>query len=307
MEPKIGRILSGVGGRYTIRTGDGETLFLRARGAFRHAGKTPLVGDIVTVLPEADGSGMIREIFPRKNELIRPPMANLDFLFAVVAATNPAPSLLVLDKLLSVAEYYGISPVVVVTKSDLGGMTDDLVHIYTSAGFPVFVTGKHDTDGFFALEQFLHTTCAGKISCFAGASGVGKSTLVNRLFPHLAQAVGETSKKTERGKQTTRHVELFPISADNDTGYLADTPGFGMLDFVRFDFYELADLPHTFREFLPHLANCRYTDCTHTKEPDCGIYQALQSGEISAERHASFLAIYEELKAKPPRYTPKEK
>lgn len=299
-ECKTGLIVCGVGGRYTIRTADGASVFVRARGSFRHAGDTPLVGDTVDVGLEPDGSGKILSIHPRKNRLIRPPMANLDILFAVVAAANPAPSTLVLDKLLTVADFLHISPVVVLTKTDLGGATEALLRIYRGAGFPVFSVSTEETDGFAALQAYIAEHCKGKLSCFAGASGVGKSTLTNRLFPHLQVAVGDTSHRIERGKQTTRHVELFPLSDAPDCGYLADTPGFGMLDFVHFDFYEKHDLPHTFREFAPYLRDCRYTDCTHTKEEECGIRQALARGEIAQERYDSFLAIYEELKDKHP-------
>ncbi len=296
----VGRILCGVGGRYTIFTTDGNLLYVRAKGAFRHAGETPLVGDMVTVLADAEDSGQIRSIAPRKNAMIRPPMANLDYLFAVVAAANPAPAPLVLDKLLSVCDFVGISPVVVITKTDLAGETEHLAHIYRAAGFPVFTVSRDEDAGFAELRAFIERECTGKISCFAGASGVGKSTLTNRLFPHLSVEVGDTSRKTMRGKQTTRHVELYPLTASSDTGFLADTPGFGMLDFVHFDFYSLSDLPHTFREFSPHLAHCRYTDCTHTKEEECGIRTALSRGEIAPERYESFLAIRAELKDKKP-------
>lgn len=299
-ETKTGLIICGVGGRYTIRVADGSLVYVRARGSFRHTGNSPLVGDMVDVGLEPDGSGKILAIHPRKNQLIRPPMANLDILFAVVAAANPAPSTLVLDKLLTVAEFLHISPVIVVTKTDLGGATDTLLHTYRGAGFPVFAVSSAEETGFAELEAYIKTHCKGKLSCFAGASGVGKSTLTNRLFPHLQVAVGDTSRRIERGKQTTRHVELFPLSDAPDAGYLADTPGFGMLDFVHFDFYEKKDLPYTFREFLPLLPHCRYTDCTHTKEEECGIRQALARGELAPSRYESFLAIYEELKDKHP-------
>ena len=299
-EQKTGLIICGVGGRYTIRMADGSLVYVRARGAFRHSGATPLVGDTVDVGLEPDGSGKILSIHPRKNQLIRPPMANLDILFAVVAAANPAPSTLVLDKLLTVADFLHISPVVIITKTDLGGVSDQLLRIYQGAGFPVFSVSTEEDEGFASLSAYIAENCKGKLSCFAGASGVGKSTLTNRLFPHLQVAVGDTSHRIERGKQTTRHVELFPLSDQPNCGYLADTPGFGMLDFVHFDFYRREDLPYTFREFLPHLPDCRYTDCTHTKEEECGIRQALARGEIAPERYESFLAIYEELKDKRP-------
>ena len=224
-------------------------------------------------------------------------MANLDILFVVFAAAKPEPSLLTVDKLVTVAEHKGIEPVIVVTKADLEPeRAEHFAEIYRKCGFQVFVEGiGYDKSG---IEEFLRGK-AGMTSAFAGASGVGKSTLMNRLFPELELATGEVSEKTLHGRHTTRHIELFPLDrqfGEGAGGYLADTPGFGMLDFVQFDFYTKEDLPYVFREFSPYIGKCRYTKCSHTKEEGCAILEAVENGGIPRERHMSYLALYEELK-----------
>lgn len=333
------KVIKGVGGIYEIRLSKesadelrslgiepdrGDRLCCKARGVFRHERVTLLAGDNVTVridaelmLADMNGSGkkdaqrekqrsearagvMIEEILERKNELIRPPMANLDRLFVVFAATKPEPSLTTVDKLVTIAEYRKIEPVIVVTKADLA--PDDAERyagIYKKCGFDVFVEGiGFDRSG---IEDYLRS-CRNDTSAFAGASGVGKSTLMNRLFPELRLATGEVSEKTLHGRHTTRQIELFPLDrqlGEDAGGYLADTPGFGMLDFAEFDFYGKDDLPYVFREFEPYIGRCRYTKCTHTKEEGCALLEAVRNGDIPAERHQSYLELYEILKSKP--------
>jgi ribosome biogenesis GTPase len=148
------------------------------------------------------------------------------------------------------------------------------------------------------LKQYIDTALDGKIAAFSGASGVGKSTMLNRLFPRLSLGTGELSHRIERGKNTTRCVELYPITEGADAAYLADTPGFTMLDFERFDFFDKEDLPQTFREFDAYIGECRYTKCSHTKEEGCAVLDAVKRGEICKCRHESFLEIYEVLKQK---------
>ena len=326
------KVVKGVGGIYEIRLDRkdadklrgygiepdrGDRISCKAKGVFRHERKTLLPGDDVTVRldtglmladrqdetnkkrDEARAGVLIEEIKPRKNELIRPPMSNLDLLFVVFAAAKPEPSLITVDRLVTVAEFKGIEPVIVVTKADIAPEeAGRYAAIYKKCGFNVFIEGiGYDKSG---LDDFLRANGA-RISAFAGASGVGKSTLMNRLFPNLGLATGEVSEKTLHGRHTTRHIELFPLDrqfGESATGYLADTPGFGMLDFVQFDFYTKDDLTDVFREFEPYISKCRYTKCTHTKEEGCAILEAVRSGEIPAERHASYLAFYDELKNK---------
>ena len=320
----IGRVIKGVGGLFTVRMErggegpssaplDGKILFARGRGALRQKGSL-LVGDRVRVLyddssfsitdgeglPSPDGTGIvIEEILPRSCALIRPPMSNLNLLFVTVAAASPDPVFETVDKLISIAEFNGIEPVMVVTKCDLNpDYAQRIANCYRKAGFTVFCEGK-ETDGVESgLKDYIQTALDGKIAAFSGASGVGKSTMLNKLFPALSLETGEISHRIERGKNTTRSVELFPLSGEENCGFLADTPGFTMLDFERFDFFEKEDLPATFREFLPHIGNCRYTKCSHTKEQGCAVLEAVKRGEISRSRHRSFAALYEVLKKK---------
>ena len=325
-----GTVIKGVGGLFTVRLFpvssahrpselppqplDGASVFARARGNLRRRGAL-LVGDRVRVLyddssftvgqdgtpiPSPDGAGIVvEEILPRRCALIRPPMANLDILFVTAAAASPDPDTLTLDKLLCIAEFNGIAPVVVITKCDLApDSANRLAEIYRTAGFPVFCVTGTTGDGVEALQNYIHEHTNGKIAAFSGASGVGKSTLLNRIFPSLQLETGDISHKIERGKNTTRSVELYPLSDDPDCTYLADTPGFTMLDFERFDFFEKEDLFQTFREFRPYLGDCRYKKCSHTKEEGCAILAAIEDGSIPSSRHQSYLHLHEILKSK---------
>lgn len=308
MEEKInGRIIKGTGGLYTVLLTDGENagdrIFCRARGALRHRSVVPLAGDNVLLGTETGADGaltyVIDGIGERKNSLIRPPLANLDFLFVTLAAASPSPLLLTVDKLISICVYNKIEPVIVITKSELDGQyAEELAHIYTLAGFDTFVTSSVSGQGTEELGRFANALPAGSISAFAGASGVGKSTLMNRLFPALSLSTSEISRKTERGRHTTRQTELFGITAGNDPVFVADTPGFTMLDFGQFDFFGLDDLPHTMRDFSPYIGKCRYRKCTHTKEEGCAVLEAVRNGEIAPSRHESYLMMYDVLKAK---------
>ena len=317
-----GRVIKSNGGLFTVRLFldasrepmplDGLTVTGRGRGSLHRKGSL-LVGDVVKVTydntaysTDADGSikcaedgtgVVIDEILERKNALIRPPMANLDLLFVTLSATTPDPVLETVDKLICIAEHNHIEPVIVITKSELAPeYAAELADIYRRAGFEVFCVGNGlPVD---ALEERITKIKNGTVAAFSGASGVGKSTLLNRLFPQLQLQTGEISRRIERGKNTTRVTELYPLTDENNCGYLADTPGFTMLDFERFDFFEKEDLPLTFREFSPYIGECRYTKCSHTKEEGCAILAAVKSGVIPASRHQSFLSLYEVLKKK---------
>ena len=303
-----GKILKGVGGLYTVSvlsdTVENKEIRCRARGSFRHDRLTPLAGDNVILsydekAADDDGKFVIDEIVDRKNALIRPPMANLDYLFVTMATASPAPILSTVDKLICIAEHNGIEPVVVVTKSELSPTyADELVSLYEGAGIRSFAVGYGMDGAVAALKVFIDREAVGKISAFAGASGVGKSTLMNTLFPQLSLETGEISHRIERGKNTTRHVELYPLSKAADCGFLADTPGFTMLDFERFDFMNKEELPDAFREFRPYIGECRYRKCTHVKEDGCAIVGAVKDGRIARSRHKSFVSLYEILKKK---------
>ncbi len=295
-----GIIIKGLGGLYDIKTEEGQIISCKAKGSFRHEKVTPYAGDSV-VLKQSDKGVVIEEITERKSYLIRPPVANLDILFTVIAVAKPSPMLPITDKLISIAEYNKIEPVIIVSKSDLDEHeAERIADIYKKSGFTVFVSSIDSNKA--ELTEFVKLYANGKISAFAGASGVGKSTVMNALFPKLGLETGDVSRKTERGKHTTRHVELFGLDyLTNDprmTGYVADTPGFSLIDFTRFDFYKKDDLVYTFREFEDYLGTCKYTKCSHTIEDGCKIIEAVNNGKIAKERHESYIEIYNTLKNK---------
>lgn len=314
-----GKLIRGVGGLYEIVLDAGGTplsgrrVTARAKGNFRHEGITPLVGDRVRIAfddstlskdeqgnlcPTADGGIVIEEILPRKNALIRPPMANLDILFITFAAAHPAPVLETVDKLISIVEHNHIEPVIVIGKHDMAPTyAEALKSLYAHAGFSAFSLSAGEGYGVAELRDYLHANMAGKTAAFAGASGVGKSTLLNALFPSLSLQTGEISRRIERGKHTTRRVELYPLIG-MDSAYVADTPGFSMLDFVRFDFFSREELSGTMREFEPYIGGCRYKKCTHTREEGCAILEAVKAGEIAESRHQSFVTMFDALKNK---------
>ncbi len=307
MDKLNGIITEGVGGLYRVRLDiTGEYVSCRARGAFRHEGITPLVGDRVWVAlsepkegksdDNRDRGAVIDEILERKNSLIRPPLANLDLLFLTLAVHHPEPSLPTVDKLLSICEYNSIDAAVVIGKCELDpARAEEIAGIYRLAGYRTFAVSCFEKIGIRELDEYVGEALdGGRIAAFAGASGAGKSTLINTLFPDFGLETGEVSRKTERGRHTTRSVRLFEARG----GYLADTPGFSMIDFARFDFFGKDDLPGTFREFSDCIGKCRYKKCTHTKEESCAVLEKLREGKIAPSRHESFLELYSILKEK---------
>ncbi len=315
------------GGLYTVQLYtsssatplDGQTVECRARGNFRHEGMTPLVGDLVAVqyddhsytvsadgsfVPSADRTGlMIAEILPRKNALIRPPLANMDEMLVVLASEAPEPDLPTIDKLLCILEFNRIKPVIVIGKSELNEkMVKRITKIYSKAGYAVYPVSCYTGEGLDALKAHILSLGSGEMVGLAGASGVGKSTLLNTLFPEVAlrsktaPVSGEISRRINRGKNTTRHTELFSLSDQHC--YIADTAGFSLLDFERFDFFALDDLSATFPEFEGLTTTCRYTDCTHLCEEGCAVVEAVRRKEISVSRHESYKTLYSILKEK---------
>lgn len=295
-----GVVVKGLGGLYEVVLPSGERITTRARGVLRRDEKQKLlIGDRVTVLQTTGAESVIERIHPRRCELIRPPMANVDAIYAVIAAARPAPALETLDKLIAIAEHNAIRIALVVTKQDCDpDAAEQYAAVYRQVGIPVFCISSETGEGVRELSRDLAEQLTGeRITAFAGASGVGKSTLLNRLFPSLALQTGEISRRIERGKHTTRHVELFRM---NQGGFLADTPGFSLLDFAHFDFLALDDLVSAFREFAPYLGGCRYADCSHTGESarECAVARAVSDGKIPSSRHESYRALWKTLKEK---------
>ena len=282
-----GRILKATGGFYYVLS-DAVLYECRARGLFRKNGVSPLVGDWVEIEETGEEKGYVTRILDRKNSLIRPPLANLDQLFLVVSVADPQPNLLVLDKLIAIAEHKKIEPFLIVTKTDLGEW-ETLAALYEKAGFQVFCTGL-DQDSDLAM---LRRSMEGKISAFCGNSGVGKSSLLNRIDSQLDLSTAQISQKLGRGRHTTRHVQLYPVSGG---GYIADTPGFSSMDLERYEVILKEQLQYCFREFGPHLNQCRFTGCSHTKEKGCAVLAAMKEGEIASSRHDSYCTLYEAAK-----------
>ena len=295
-----GRIVALLGGLYTVRV-DGDEgcrhIGCRARGIFRHSNMSPLVGDLVQVdVSEGEENAVIDEICDRKNSLIRPPLANLDVVFVTMAAKSPAPMPDMTDKLTAILEHNDITPVIVIGKCELDRENAEVLRdTYTKAGYDVFVLSCVTGEGIDEIKNYIDTRLDGKIAAFAGASGVGKSTLMNKLFPTLVLDTGDVSRKTARGKHTTRAVNLFPIG---ENAFLADTPGFSMLDFERFDFFDLEALPLCFPEINDRIGQCKYTKCTHRKEEGCAVVEAVKSGEMAKTRHESYVQLFDILKNK---------
>lgn len=292
-----GRILTCTGGLYTAETSEG-LIKCYAKGSFRHDSISPVSGDLVSLRKgtgKQERSYFIIAIHKRSNLLLRPPVANLDRLFLVSSVCDPAPSLLNIDKILSIAVHNRIQPYIVFSKSDLDPQkAKELKRLYEGAGFPVFSLTKLEEE---ESRKLLLPLVQGFCSAFTGASGVGKSTLINTLFPDLKLTTGEISKKIARGKNTTRQSVLYNVS--DYTGvkdsYLADTPGFSQLDFQRFHFLDKEELADTFPEFEKHLGLCRYTKCTHLREDGCMIVENVKNGNISASRHESYCRLYDDL------------
>lgn len=280
-----GYILKGIGGFYYVRTPDG-VVECKPRGLFRKQKITPVAGDEVTLEME-NGAAVIAAIAPRKNVFVRPPVANLDVLFLVASTTQPTPSTLVLDKLSAIAVDKGVQPVIVCTKGDLSE-TAFLQQAYAHSTLPVICVDYATGAG---LEE-LKTWISGRLCAFCGNSGVGKSTLLNALVPELAQQTGEISQKLGRGRHTTREVTIFEAFR----GRIADTPGFASLEAGRAGFIPKENLEQVFPEFGPYLGKCQFTGCSHRSEKGCAVRAAVEAGELSPSRYASYCAMYDEVK-----------
>ena len=303
-----GRVLSGIGGLYKVLTDDKRTLSCSARGSLRFSKISPYPGDVVTVKEEENGRHAIESILPRKNFFGKPPAANIDKLFITVAAASPSPSYITVDKLISAAEYYGTKSVIVVTKCELDPeKAEEIKNVYEKSGYSVFLTSSMEKVGIEELRAFIESEIRNCTAVFAGESGVGKSTVMNTLFPSLSLATGAVSRKISRGKHTTRAVTLYPLSDDinAEDAFLADTPGFGIFDLSTIDTLTWDEVSELFPEFSPYVSECRYRKCTHLREEGCAVIEAIENGEIPSQRHESYVTIYEEIKKLRPWQTSK--
>ena len=278
--------MKSIGGFYYVRTEDGE-YECKARGSFRKSGNSPVAGDRVVINVPDEGFASIEEILPRKNKLKRPALANIDTLVIVCSTVDPEPNFTVIDKMTAAAVNNNMEPVIVVSKNDLKN-GDRIAEIYRNSDITVYQCSPESTDEAEKLREYLR----GKVSAFTGNSGVGKSTLLNLLFPDLELQTGQISKKLGRGRHTTRVVELFEL----DGCYVADTPGFSTVDLQRYEMIDKTQLQYCFPEFDKYLGECQFTSCAHICEKGCRILQAVQEGEIEETRHRSYVTMYNEVK-----------
>ncbi|MBP1537609.1 MAG: ribosome small subunit-dependent GTPase A [Saccharofermentans sp.] len=282
-----GIIIKAIGGLYTVEASDG-VYECKARGLFRKKGISPNCGDNVKISAENASKGVIEEILPRRSQIIRPPLSNLDVLVFVSSVCEPRPNLLLLDEFIAIAEFKKIIPVVVFTKIDKQD-SSDLAKLYRDAGLTVFEVNNLTGEGSEEVKAFLE----GKLSAFTGNTGVGKSSLMNRIFPELKLETNEISEKLGRGKHTTRHVQLYKLEKG---GYIADTPGFSSFDTNRYDIIYKDELADCFCDFREYLGKCRFPNCSHTKEKGCAVIEAVNEGKIARSRHESYINMYEQAK-----------
>ncbi len=281
-----GVILKGIGGFYYVKTAEG-VFECKAKGKFRKEKISPLAGDKVKVTIRVDEENTIDEIYERNNFLIRPPVANIDKLFIVVSTAKPKPNTVIIDKMTVLAEKNGITPVIIITKTDLTCHLE-LKNIYESTGYKVYSFSIEDSSELDAIKAELK----GCLCAFTGNSGVGKSTLINALNGELKLETGEISDKLGRGRHTTRQAEVFQVGE----GLVIDTAGFSSIDFTTDNRIYSEELQHYFKEFADHIGECRFNGCRHLGDKGCKICQLVDEGEISQSRHESYKTIFSEVK-----------
>ena len=282
-ERKTGRIVRSLSGFYDVQVGD-KVISCRGRGILRKEGNSPLTGDLVEITRER-GKGMVEMILPRKNSFVRPAVANIDALVVFAANVNPVTEPFLIDRVAAIAGDQEVPLILCVNKCDLDPALD-LVRIYENAGFTVIRTSAETGEGVEELRKLIE----GKLTAFTGNSGVGKSSILNRLAPELNLATGEVSEKLGRGRHTTRHVELYRLGQDT---YVADTPGFSSFDTDQMEVILKENLQYAFPDFGPYVGQCRFDDCSHRKEPNCAVRAAFEDGRIEKTRYDSYLKLYE--------------
>lgn len=288
-----GIISKGVGGTYTVRVTEGELsgkrVLCQIRGGIRYKKQTPAIGDRVLIEESGDPDVpyVLNKILDRKNSLVRPPVANLDYLLLTFACENPEPDLKLLDKMLIICADLDIEPIIIFTKMDLNdSKAKDLHRIYSDCGYKVYLSDSEDALDIDAIKAEIKNGFVG----FAGPSGVGKSTLCNKFLESQEMAVGNISDRLKRGKHTTRHVELF----DFGDGFLTDTPGFTQLSLFDLGI-EYRSVINGYPEMIKLSENCKFDDCRHINERDCSVLEALSEGKVDQGRHARYKEFYEEL------------
>ncbi|MCH5192507.1 MAG: ribosome small subunit-dependent GTPase A [Oscillospiraceae bacterium] len=280
-----GILLKAVGGLYYAETPSG-IYECKARGIFRKQDISPCAGDRVVLSDISGETAVVDKILPRKNSLIRPPLANLDYIVFVISTCEPSPNLTLLDKFLAIAEFKGIGSIIAVTKLDLQ-KDASLRDIYKNSGAEFLEIDYENPASYMKLYDML----SGKVSAFTGNTGVGKSTLLNHIDESLEIKTGEISKKLGRGRHTTRNVELYKLA---NGGYIADTPGFSTFETRKYDIIMKEQLADCFPEFREYNGECRFPDCAHIKEKGCAVLEAVESGDIPRSRHISYTEMYEE-------------
>lgn len=286
---KTGLILKGQNGLYFVRSPEG-TVQCKASARLRHDMLRPMCGDNVIFTDNGDGTGYIIALMQRKNVLVRPRIANIDRLVIIVSVGEPQADLFTIDELTAVALLSDITPVLVFNKIDTAGC-EKFCSIYHNTGFRIFCTDALSGEGTHELRDALR----GCVSCFAGVSGVGKSSLMNALYPNIKAETGDLSEKIKRGKNTTRTTELFCVE---DNTFIADSPGFGLFDAASFGLIKREALVCAFPEIEKYSLGCRYTKCTHTCEQGCRVIENVKNGAIPRSRHDSFVRLYKALNAK---------
>ena len=282
-ERRTGRIVRSISGFYDVQTREG-LVTCRARGILRRGSESPLTGDMVEVTVER-GKGMVERILPRRNRFVRPAVANLDALVVFAANVNPVTEPFLIDRVAAIAGDQEVPVYLCINKCDLDPALD-LNKIYSNAGFRVIRASAETGEGVEELRQLLR----GKLTAFTGNSGVGKSSMLNRLCPELALPTGEVSEKLGRGRHTTRHVELYTLEEGT---YVADTPGFSSFDTDQMDVILKENLQYAFPDFGPYIGQCQFHDCSHRKEPGCAVTKAVEEGALEQTRYDSYLRLYE--------------
>ena len=279
-----GRILRSLSGFYDVATENG-IVTCKARGILRKQRVTPLTGDLAQITVSG-GKGMVEAILPRKNSFVRPAVANVDALVIFAANVNPVTEPFLIDRVAAIALSQGVEVILCINKEDLDP-AETLTGIYTRAGFPVIRTSAVTGEGIPELRSRIR----GRITAFTGNSGVGKSSILNRLSPGLGLPTGEVSEKLGRGRHTTRHVELYDLGEDT---FAADTPGFSSFDTDQMEWILTDHLPRAFPDFDGCLGHCQFRDCTHRKEPGCAVREAVTAGKIEKTRYESYLRLFEQ-------------